>query len=240
MKQDEILGIEYNRTFGAILNYQKLASFLLKKKILEDNDRLIDLACGTGSLIHEIRNIHKSISLVGIDIDIEQLKIARKYNSDALFISEDLFTFSIGDYIDSQNWIAHLGFSFINRLTYDEIVKLVHNLTKNKQITCVLTEIWNYEYQLNHFQYDKWYRTKLPEGFLMTKSDKKDRSDNVIDIDFEFHINDKVQKSSYTMFRYQTDVIESIFKKAGWNFFEVESSSYRESGESHNFISIKR
>ncbi|MDP2624971.1 MAG: class I SAM-dependent methyltransferase, partial [Candidatus Peregrinibacteria bacterium] len=45
---------------------------------LHPNDKLLDVACGPGTLLFKIYTLHPSLKLTGLDIDPEILEIARK------------------------------------------------------------------------------------------------------------------------------------------------------------------
>jgi len=48
----------------------------LKRLDIKPNDRLLDIGCGTGSLLRAISQKHPSVDLIGLDISSEMLKIA--------------------------------------------------------------------------------------------------------------------------------------------------------------------
>ena len=48
----------------------------LKRLDIKPTDRLLDIGCGTGSLLHAISQKHPSVNLIGLDISSEMLKVA--------------------------------------------------------------------------------------------------------------------------------------------------------------------
>ena len=48
----------------------------LKRLDIKPTDRLLDIGCGIGSLLHAISQKHPSVNLIGLDISKEMLKVA--------------------------------------------------------------------------------------------------------------------------------------------------------------------
>ena len=68
------LASEYERRWAFYINATLRET--LNRLDVKPTDRLLDIGCGTGSLLHAISKKYPSINLVGVDISSEMLKVA--------------------------------------------------------------------------------------------------------------------------------------------------------------------
>lgn len=69
------LASEYDRRWAFYI--EATLSETLKRMDIKPHDRLLDIGCGTGSLLQVISRNYPSVKIVGIDLSVEMLKVAR-------------------------------------------------------------------------------------------------------------------------------------------------------------------
>lgn len=107
--------------------YSEWASYI--ESIWTDNglkpDLVLDLACGTGSMTHELAK--RSYDMIGIDMSPEMLMMASQKNPGTLFLNQDMREFELYGTVDAVICICD-SINYI--LEHNEVVdvfKLVEN-----------------------------------------------------------------------------------------------------------------
>lgn len=87
-------------------------------KYLKKDDIILDLACGSGTLINMLKN--KGYNVEGLDYSEEMINIARNKNPNIVFYNKDMTSF----HIDKKYNVITCFFDSLNHLnTFDEIKK---------------------------------------------------------------------------------------------------------------------
>ncbi len=76
---------------GRISFYTELVDKIKKSNTLENTNSIIDIGCGTGHLLSEIKKHYPNIKLIGSDFSEQALEVAKKTLSDATFLSFDIY-----------------------------------------------------------------------------------------------------------------------------------------------------
>ena len=104
----------------------------------------------------------------------------------------------------------------------------------------IICEIWDYNYQIDNFKYNKWYKTLLNNGHLLTKSSPLNNNGEKIKITFHFSINDKAITTDYIMYRHKISTIKQCAKDSRWLKLSVKNAIYRKNKNSHKVLIISR
>jgi len=116
--------------------YHKYAIFI--KELIEENrirkPFILDIACGTGKLIHQLQKYIKDLSIEGLDSSRQMLKIARAKNKKVKYYNQTLTSFRT----DKKYNIITCVFDSINYLTeiedLDKAFKNVYDHLKDNRL----------------------------------------------------------------------------------------------------------
>ena len=75
----------YDRLIKGDIDYKKIASFIKDELKIKTDNIILDLACGTGSLTAELKNL--GFDMIGIDLSVDMLNIAKEKNPDIKVIA---------------------------------------------------------------------------------------------------------------------------------------------------------
>lgn len=122
------------------LDYEKTAK-KIKKLILKnkrtENNKLLDIACGTGKHLNYLK---KEFKCTGVDISDQMLDIARKNFPDIRFIQADMIELNLKEEFDA---IICLFSSIGYVKTYENLKKTINNFANHlKQGGVVIIEPW--------------------------------------------------------------------------------------------------
>lgn len=77
----------YAKTYDKATNnfsaYRELMSIVVEKLSIKDNDKILDLGCGTGNLEHLIKKNDNNFSLLGLDVSEAMLAFAKNKVNDS-------------------------------------------------------------------------------------------------------------------------------------------------------------
>ena len=110
---------EFMEKIGVLTNYNNTYDYLLK--IINENDNILDLACGPAQISKYIKN-KINVNITGVDLSIEMLNIAKKNIPDGIFIEDSIITYKANIFYD----LIILGFG-IPYLNIKQTIKCIEN-----------------------------------------------------------------------------------------------------------------
>ena len=124
----------------SFVNYKKASkrlTRLIKKYKKSPGNKLLDVACGTGTHLFYLQN---EFHCTGIDINAEMLEIARKKVRNATFIQADMITMDLNEKFDV---IICLFSSIGYTKTYENLEKTINNFSNHLNANgIVIIEPW--------------------------------------------------------------------------------------------------
>lgn len=123
----ELFSKYYDKTYKSLF-YKKYATFI--RAVVKFNSinevRLLDVGCGTGQLIKQLKSSH--YHLEGVDASTEMLKIAKRRNQDIRFYNQNFIQLNTGK---KYNVIVST-FDTVNYLTNKrDLIKAFKNVSKH-------------------------------------------------------------------------------------------------------------
>lgn len=235
---DAISGVQYDETFGQLVDYAKQAEFLRQQ--LSPDEVFIDLACGTGRLLAELEE-RVEWELWGVDIDECQLNMARKRTKSTRFVSGDVFAPDELDVENQwQNGRVHLGFAFVNRLSRSSRASLLKAWVKHSQVQSLILEAWNLDHQRTTFVEGELYKRAVKDGQLRSRYELLDESQGKIQLEMEFEVESGTHRTESIMFWFDSRELVKIAEREGWRG-RIAPAIYRdEGGASHDVIILSR
>ncbi len=88
----------YDRLIKGDIDYKKIASFIKGELKIKTDNIILDLACGTGNLTEELKNL--GYDMIGIDLSVDMLNIAKEKNPDILYLCQDMREFELYGTVD--------------------------------------------------------------------------------------------------------------------------------------------
>lgn len=198
----------YNNVHNS--DFHKRYVFFIKKIISENKIRkvkLLDLACGTGKLISELKSACQLIE--GADKSAEMLKIAKSKNKKIKFYNQDFLNLNTGK---KYNIITS---------TFDSI----NYLTKEKELTKAFKKIYLHLGENGiFFDFNTIYK-KLPKEMQRHNVVYRNRIKNKFwHVDIEFKKGNKVFKENHKERLFSIFEIASALKKSDLNLIGIYSS----------------
>ena len=114
----------YDRLIKGDIDYEKIASFINKEITRKDNI-VLDLACGTGNLTEKLKGY--GYDMIGIDLSVDMLGVAKQKNPDILYLCQDMRKFELYGTVDCICCMT----DSLNYITDTEDLKTVFALAKN-------------------------------------------------------------------------------------------------------------
>lgn len=235
----DILGSEYDCTFGELLDYRALAAFVAGQ--FREDTSFLDLACGTGRLLEEIER-QGGWELAGVDEAEEQLEIARKRLGTArLYCGDILAPKLLHADVLGRGWCAHLGFAFMNRLAAERRRAFFRRWHEHTKVGRIGVEIWSLRHQLAVFLPNVWHRRDLAGGTLRSRCTHADSTGREIKLEMVFCVDGQELRSEARMYRFDEDELISDAEAGGWRVEQVAAAEYRGGqGDSHTFVRFSR
>ena len=119
---DKIAGIYAYKFMNFEIYIKRIKEFI---KFLDSEDNILDLGCGPGNAGKQLTLSGKDISVTGIDLSEEMIKIAKLNVPDATFYCQDIRTINFNE--ESFDAII-LSFCIVH-LSDDEMVELIEKVS---------------------------------------------------------------------------------------------------------------
>lgn len=130
----------------------------IKMVNIEPNDKILDLACGTGDMIIAIKKRHPESKIFGADFSQNMLSISRKKVPYGMFSAADAHFLPYKN--NSFNKIT-ISFGFRNVADKDQGLKELYRVLENNGRLCIL-ELTQPENSLINFFYKLYFKKLLP------------------------------------------------------------------------------
>ncbi len=156
---------KFSKVYDALMEdvpYQEMAN-LIEKEIKEQkltNKIVLDLACGTGTLTGLLKN--KSFDMIGVDLSMEMLLVAKEKYPDILFLNQSMDDFELYGTVgaiccclDSINYLTEDG-------ALDTVFRLCNNYLEPGGL--LLFDV-NSEYKFQHILSDNVFTFDNEEVF---------------------------------------------------------------------------
>ena len=100
-------------TSDRIASYDETIKLCEKDGVSFDEGKAIDVGCGTGHFLRELKKRHPSISITGTDFSEASIAVAKKVNEDGEFFTMDIFNvpaeqYNKYDYVICSEVLEHL------------------------------------------------------------------------------------------------------------------------------------
>ena len=136
------------------------------KKILQTNDKVIDLGSSTGTFLIELSKQIDNINLTGIDSSDAMIKKstqkAKAFASSAKFIKADFLNYDLSN---SKAIIANYTIQFIRPLKREKLIQKIYNSLINKGIFLMSEKLITENKKLNKIMIDLYYKYKKQKGY---------------------------------------------------------------------------
>ncbi|MEO8381665.1 MAG: class I SAM-dependent methyltransferase [Acidobacteriota bacterium] len=233
-----VFGSQYDATFGALIDYARLSDVLLEE--VPPGTGFLDLACGTGRLLEEIRARTASVSLGGVDLVEAQLEIARGRVADARLILDDVLELSRLELSGiPPRWVGHAGFGFLNLLPAVQRCRLFAACARHDGLQEIWVEVWSPDHQQTRFTSGTWYEHSMSHGFLRARN-RRSRAGEV-EIEFQFFVGGSSPVVSVQqMFEVSRSEIEAEAGRSGWRLVRTIPCTYRREPDSHLLLVFSR
>ena len=221
-------GAQYDHTAGSVIDYPKLARFLCSETRLLDATAFIDLACGTGRLLQEIRAIRPDLPLIGIDASAEQLAVARDRVTDMTFHTLDLTRLSTLPAAGTwEGAAAHAGYCFINTLRPEERDQLFEQILTTPGIARLGFEIQNEDHQQEAYLEDVWYERILESGVTLRSKWIRGSGQQNRHLLIEYLSKSLRCQDSVDIYGWLADDCTAYIRGKGWEQVSLLHASYR-------------
>jgi predicted TPR repeat methyltransferase len=117
---------KYANTIGCLENYNHCYDAMIS--LMNNNDRILDLACGPGNVSKYIRS-KRNVIITGYDLAESMLILAKKNVPDAEFIQQSIVEF---EDFNKYDWIINaFGFPFLDKVQRKNSLKCCSKAIKN-------------------------------------------------------------------------------------------------------------
>ena len=150
---------------------------------LENNDKVYDLGCSTGSTLIELaKHSSKELQLFGVDNSAAMLNRAEKkskaFGVDIKFINDDLHNIT---YEDAKLIISNYTLQFIRPLQREKLVKKIYNNLHNDGVFIFCEKVISSNKILDKQYIDEYYEFKKTQGYSEFEiSQKREALENVL------------------------------------------------------------
>lgn len=209
---------DYYDELTANVEYRKIAEYILKILGINNHNpgKVVDLACGTGSLTLELAQM--GVDVIGVDSSCDMLSVARnkalEYDNNIFFICQRMQDLELGEQVDTiictLDSINHLEKKEDVQKTFEKVSK---NLKKGAYFIFDVNTIYKHDFILanNTFVYE------TERVFCVWQNSLDEKNHRVfINLDF-FEKKDGVYfRNSEEFFEnaYREEEIEHMLKKA--------------------------
>lgn len=205
----------YDKLIKGDIDYKKIASFINNEINIKIDNIVLDLACGTGNLTEELK--HLGYDMIGIDLSVDMLNIAKEKNPDILYLCQDMREFELYGTVDCICCMT----DSLNYITDDNDLKEVFRLAKNYlNPGCPFIFDLNSFYKLrcilgnNTFTYDE-------DDIFYVWENEFDEEENICDFYLTFFIkegdNYRRFDETHSEKAYSKEKIEKMLADAGFN-----------------------
>ena len=150
---------------------------------LEENDKVYDLGCSTGSTLIELsKHCKNNLELIGVDNSEAMLnrasKKAKAFGVDIELINADLHDVS---YDGAKLILSNYTLQFIRPLQREKLVKKIYDSLKDKGIFFFSEKVISSNSTLNKQSIDEYYEFKKTQGYSEFEiSQKREALENVL------------------------------------------------------------
>ena len=150
---------------------------------LEENDKVYDLGCSTGSTLIELsKHCKNNLELIGVDNSEAMLnrasKKAKAFGVDIELINADLHDVS---YDEAKLILSNYTLQFIRPLQREKLVKKIYDSLKDKGIFFFSEKVISSNSTLNKQSIDEYYEFKKTQGYSEFEiSQKREALENVL------------------------------------------------------------
>ncbi len=150
---------------------------------LEENDKVYDLGCSTGSTLIELsKHCKNNLELIGVDNSEAMLnrasKKAKAFGVDIELINADLHDVS---YDGAKLILSNYTLQFIRPLQREKLVKKIYDSLKDKGIFIFSEKVISSNSTLNKQSIDEYYEFKKTQGYSEFEiSQKREALENVL------------------------------------------------------------
>ncbi len=109
----------FDRTIARLDNYHETYDFLVS--LVKDGSTVLDLACGPCNIGRYLLKF-KRLSIIGFDLSIKMLELAKSYVPDGVFMEQSIIEFSLRDRVDVV--INGFGIPYLNE---DQVAASLRN-----------------------------------------------------------------------------------------------------------------
>lgn len=204
----------HDKYYGDIA--RNAAEEILKRIGTKNFQKVIDLGCGSGILAAILSNY--KMNVIGVDVSIELLKIAKEKSPTSKFIHASLFDFSF----ENADIICAIGepfnYLFDSKASYIELSKICNNIYKN------LTDSGLFIFDILTDEVERSNNIKIieQEDFTMFLNIEIDEARNILERKMIFftRYNQEYKKDSEThqQFLFNTTAIENTLREVGFSF----------------------
>jgi len=206
------------------VDYKKHADFIIKKidKLnASENNNLLDVACGTGSLIPFLQKAGYIVT--GLDINNEMLQVAKRKNPLTSFIKGDMKKLNL-----NKKFGAII--CFFNSILYnknaEEMKSTLSRFYSHLDIGGILIfDTVDKTVGINSKRDRLVYRGKN-EILLFQPQWLYDKDRDRLDLDIEFIINGKKINEHHQMGAFRNDELKELLKKIGFEVFVFVKEKY--------------
>tara|TARA_Y100000591_G_scaffold106783_1_gene90917 strand:+ start:1105 stop:1770 length:666 start_codon:yes stop_codon:yes gene_type:complete len=128
--------------------WTKVAKKIIKKYKLSNNSKILDIGCGKGFLLYEIKSILKNINIVGIDISSYAILNSKKE------IKKYLFKHDIRKKLpfkkNSFDLIISLG--CLHNLNINNLISALNDINRVSKKSYIMVESYRNEFELFNLQ----------------------------------------------------------------------------------------
>lgn len=218
---------ELSKYYDTIFRKDETTAEFLKKG-LSNNNRIMDLACGTGTYSIEIAR--EGHSVAGIDLDRSMIEQAKaKVKNEALkinFYAEDMKKFKVLTGEELYDMIFCIGNSLVHLNNSEDILQLFKDIYDSlKEAGWMLVQIINYDRILNE------NITSLPtinrdrEGVKFVRNYRPTTEKDIISFDTELIVSnnngEETYKNSVPLLALRSEEILKLAESAGFTNYQL-------------------
>ena len=165
---EEVAGVFDDMLLRSVPFYKENLNLQIEilKKILQTNDKVIDLGSSTGTFLIELSKQTDNLNLTGIDSSDAMIKKstqkAKAFASSAKFIKADFLNYDLSN---SKAIIANYTIQFIRPLKREKLIQKIYNSLINKGIFLMSEKLITENKKLNKIMIDLYYKYKKQKGY---------------------------------------------------------------------------
>ncbi len=205
----------YDRLIKSDIDYIKMANFIentINDAGFKEKGIVLDLACGSGILTERLKNL--GYDMIGIDLSVDMLNIAKEKNPDILYLCQDMREFELYGTVDCVCCMTDALNYITTKEDLLEVFKLVKNyLNPNAPFIFDLNSL----YKLKNILSNNTFTYEDDEVFYIWENEY-DEAYDICNFYLTFFVKDFEEPGKAEVYKR----FDEVHSEKGYSVFEIE------------------